>query len=337
MTVRLAVVGCGAISHWHLDAIQRGGIRHRRHGGDRPRRRRTPRRVADAPARPRSRRWTRRSPRVASTPRSIAVPHHLHEAGRHRGARRRAARAAREAARADARRVRPHPRRGRRGRHRVHGRGERAVLARGADRARPDRRRRDRRRRHRARQTFFPALGDFYGGDRPWRFDKRGRGRRRRRSTPARTGSARCACGSARSTRSSPRSATRIPTWRASRCAARCCASSRAWSPSFDAMLTTGAIAPAAAVPRHRQPRRDHRRGLGLGEAVRRHRLEGHQGRRAGRLPAARTRASGPTSRRRCSTARRPRPRRSTRSASCALALAMYRSAETRRWEKVWE
>ena len=86
--------------------------------------------------------------------------------------------------------------------------------------------------------TFFPALGDFYGGDRPWRFDKRGRGRRRGRSTPARTGCGRCACGSARSTRSWPRSAIRIPTWRASRCAARCCGSSRAWSPSFDAMLT---------------------------------------------------------------------------------------------------
>jgi predicted dehydrogenase len=26
MTVRVAVVGCGAISHWHLDAIERGGI-----------------------------------------------------------------------------------------------------------------------------------------------------------------------------------------------------------------------------------------------------------------------------------------------------------------------
>jgi len=26
VTVRLAVVGCGAISHWHLDAIERAGI-----------------------------------------------------------------------------------------------------------------------------------------------------------------------------------------------------------------------------------------------------------------------------------------------------------------------
>ena len=58
---------------------------------------------------------TRRSPTRSPTggfdAALIAVPHHLHEAGRDRGARRRAARAAREAARADARRVRPHPRR----------------------------------------------------------------------------------------------------------------------------------------------------------------------------------------------------------------------------------
>ena len=86
----------------------------------------------------------------------IAVPHHLHEPVAIEALARGPARAAREAARADPRRVRPHPRRRARRGHRVHGRRERAVLARGADRARPDRRRRDRRRRHRARRDVLP-------------------------------------------------------------------------------------------------------------------------------------------------------------------------------------
>ena len=73
--------------------------------------------------------------------------------------------------------------------------------------------------------TFFPALGDFYGGERPVALRQGGRGRRRGRSTPAHTGSDRCASGSERSTKSLPRSGTRIPRWRASRSAARCCAS----------------------------------------------------------------------------------------------------------------
>ena len=124
--------------------------------------------------------------------------------------------------------------------------------------------------------TFFPALGDFYGGDRPWRFDRAaagggvvidtgshwlrplrdmaGRGRRgRRRARP-------------------PAPAT----WRASRCAARCCGSSRARSRRSTRCSTTGAHRDPAAVHRHRHDRRADGRGLGLGEAVGRHRLEGH-------------------------------------------------------------
>ena len=79
--------------------------------------------------------------------------------------------------------------------------------------------------------TFFPALGDFYGGDRPWRFDRRGRGRRRgdRHRLALAATAARLARRGRRGRRRArpPASAT----WKASRCAARCCASSRARSP----------------------------------------------------------------------------------------------------------
>ena len=282
------------------------------------------RRSADALAAPRLRRRAHRgSPPPA-------------RAGRHRGARRRAARAAREAAGTDARRVRPHPRRGARRRHRVHGRRERAVLARGAHRARPDRTTARSATSITARAaTFFPALGDFYGGDRPWRFDRaaagggvvidtgshwlrplarvarRGRrGGRRARPSASRHGgrvavpraaALRVGRRSRRSTRCS-----RPARSRTSRCSpspgptASCTVEGSGWVKLYDGTDWKGTKV-------------------------------GEQG---GYLALVRSRAA-PTSPAPCCTARRPRRTAEYALGELRLALAMYRSAETKQWEKV--
>ncbi len=169
--VRTAIVGCGAIAHWHLDAIARAGV---------------PIRVTAAvdPAEAQARRV---ADRTGATPYSslgaaladggfdaalVAVPHHLHEAvasealaaGVHvllekplaptLDASDRILAAARAAGTVfmvaenaqywpEVLTVRDQIADGAIGE---------VVTARAA--------------------TFFPALGDFYGGDKPWRFDR---------------------------------------------------------------------------------------------------------------------------------------------------------------------
>jgi predicted dehydrogenase len=170
-TLRTAVVGCGAIAHWHLDAIERAGV---------------PITVTAAvdPSEPHARRIADRTGGTAFASLAaalaerdfdavlIAVPHHLHEP------------VAIEALRAGVHVLLEKPLAptveaserilaAARSTERVFMVAENAqywpevltvrdlihdgaigdvVTARAA--------------------TFFPALGDFYGGERPWRFDR---------------------------------------------------------------------------------------------------------------------------------------------------------------------
>ncbi len=164
--------------------------------------------------------------------------------------------------------------------------------------------------------TFFPALGEFYGGDRAWRFDAAAAGG----GVVIDTGShwlrpLRVWLGEADETIAAlgrPHAGMEGE----SLCRALIRFESGVVA-AFDAMLATGAIANQPLFTVTGTTRRVHRRGLGLGEAVRRHRLEGHEGGRAGRLPAvvrgrvARLRVGGADA-----APRRPRPP-STRWVSC--------------------
>ena len=175
----LAVVGCGAIAHWHLDAIERAGVpvtvtaaidpvednaasrrRAHRRAGVRVARRRARRPAVRRRARSRCRiTCTRRSRPRRSAPGCTCC-------SRSRS-RRRSTRATASS---------PPPTRpgtvfmvAENAQYWPEVLTVRDLLADGAigevvtARA----------------ATFFPALGDFYGGDRPWRFDRGGRGRRR--------------------------------------------------------------------------------------------------------------------------------------------------------------
>ena len=174
-TLDLAVVGCGAIAHWHLDAIQRAGLPIRVTAAVDP----DAGNAAKIADRTGSRPFGSLTDALAAGGFSaalIAVPHHLHEpvatealaAGLHvllekpiaitTDACDRILAAAREAATvfmvAENSQYWPEVQ------------TVRQLIADGAigdvitARA----------------TTFFPALGDFYGGDRPWRFDKRAAG-----------------------------------------------------------------------------------------------------------------------------------------------------------------
>ena len=107
--------------------------------------------------------------------------------------------------------------------------------------------------------TFFPALGDFYGGDRPWRFDIASAGG----GVVVDTGShwlRPLTSGSVRPMRSSLRSVVPMRRWRASRCS-RLVRFDSGVVAAFDAILTTGAITnqPLFTVmePEARSPSRD--------------------------------------------------------------------------------
>ena len=89
---------------------------------------------------------------------------------------------------------------------------------------------------------------------------------------------------------------------------------------AFDAMLTTGAIANQPLFTVTGTKGECTIEGLGLGEAARRLRLEGHQGRRAGRVPAFVRGRARTTSPGRCSTAAAP-------AASAEYALGELRLA----------
>ena len=103
--------------------------------------------------------------------------------------------------------------------------------------------------------TFFPALGDFYGGDQPVALRPGRGGRRRGDRHRLALAAAAARSGSARPTRSSPRSAIRI---RGMEGESLCRALLRFESgvvAAFDAMLTTGAHREPAAVHRDRHAR----------------------------------------------------------------------------------
>ena len=68
--LRTAIVGCGAIAHWHLDAIERAGVPIDGHRRGRSRRASNAQRVADRTGATRVRVARRRARRpAASTPR----------------------------------------------------------------------------------------------------------------------------------------------------------------------------------------------------------------------------------------------------------------------------
>ena len=152
------IVGCGAIAHWHLDAVDRAGLSVTITAAIDP-----DAENARSARGPHQGHGLRVAHRCARRPQLRCPPHrgsasHLHEAvatealaagstccSRSRS-RRRSTRPS-----ASSRR-----RRGSRG-HGVHGRRELAILARGADGARPHRRRRDRRRDHRARRDVLSS------------------------------------------------------------------------------------------------------------------------------------------------------------------------------------
>ena len=105
---------------------------------------------------------------------------------------------------------------------------------------------------------------------------------------------------------------------------------------TFDAMLTTGAIANQPLFTVTGTQGRAHGGRLGLGEAATTA-PTGRARRSASRAATcSRTRPSSPTSPARCCTARRPPRRAEYAVGELRLALAMYRSAETKQWEKVW-
>ena len=170
-TIRTAIVGCGAIAHWHLDAIDRAGAPITVIAAIDP----------DEGARDGIADRTGAAPYASlaaafagagTTPRSSRSPTTSTKRWP-RGPRRRPARDAREAAGAD------------------HRREQRILADRRVRRARCSWSRRTREYwpevlivrdliadgaigdvvTARA-ATFFPALGDFYGGTRPWRFDR---------------------------------------------------------------------------------------------------------------------------------------------------------------------
>jgi UDP-N-acetyl-2-amino-2-deoxyglucuronate dehydrogenase len=175
MTLDLAVVGCGAISHWHLDAIERAGLPIRVTAAIDP--------ASDNAGKVAGRTGATPFPSLADalaaggfTAALIAIPHHLHEA------------VAIEAVHAGLHVLLEKPiataldacdriLTAARASDRVFMVAENAqywpevltvrrLIADGAigevitARA----------------TTFFPALGDFYGGDRPWRFDRQAAG-----------------------------------------------------------------------------------------------------------------------------------------------------------------
>ena len=94
-----------------------------------------------------------------------------------------------------------------------------------------DQRRRDRRRGHRPRRDVLPRARRLLRRRPAVAVRRRGRGRRRGDRHRLALAAAVAGLAGRGATKSSPRSAIRIPTWRASRSAARCCASSRAPSP----------------------------------------------------------------------------------------------------------
>ena len=105
---------------------------------------------------------------------------------------------------------------------------------------------------------------------------------------------------------------------------------------AFDAMLTTGAIANQPLFTVTGTHGRAHGRGLGLGEAAGTA-PTGRARRSASRAATcARTKASSPTSPAPCCTGTPPAATAEYALGELRLALAMYRSAETKQWEKVW-
>ena len=77
--LRTAIVGCGAIAHWHLDAIERAGVPIAVTAAVDPDADAARSASPTAPARRRIRRSPPRSPTRDFDAALIAVPHHLHE------------------------------------------------------------------------------------------------------------------------------------------------------------------------------------------------------------------------------------------------------------------
>jgi UDP-N-acetyl-2-amino-2-deoxyglucuronate dehydrogenase len=171
----LAVVGCGAIAHWHLDAIQRAGLPVRVTAAVDP----DPANATKIAERTSARAFASLTDAGAAGGFSaalIAVPHHLHEAVATEAIRAglhvllekpiatdlracdRILDAARDAGRvfmvAENAQYWPEVQTVRQ--LLTDGAIGEVITARAA--------------------TFFPALGDFYGGDRPWRFDQKAAG-----------------------------------------------------------------------------------------------------------------------------------------------------------------
>ena len=315
--VRCAVVGCGAIAHWHLDAIERAGVPI------------VVTAAVDPVARDRAahRRPHRRARRIASLAAAladgdfdaalIAVPHHLHEAvatealaaGLHvllekplaptLDACDRILAAARDA-------------------------GTVFMVAENAQYwpeiltvRDADRRRRDRRRRHRACRDVLPRARRVLRRRPTVALRPRRRGRRRRhRHRFALAASAahvarRSRRGRRRARPSASRHGRRVAVPRAD------CASIRASSPrstrcSRPARSRTSRCSPSPA------PRGELTvEGSGWVKLFDGIELEGHEGRRTGRLPAlVRSRARRLRARRAARARRPPRPP-STRSANC--------------------
>ena len=172
--------------------------------------------------------------------------------------------------------------------------------------------------------SFVPPLDEFYGGDEPWRFVRRGR--RRRRGDRHRLALAAAAAHVARRDRRGGRRA-RPPVsreWRASRCAARCAGFDDGRDRGLRRAARTGPARPRAAVPHHRDERRAHDRGHRAGEALRRDRAA-RRGRRSGQLPPV---LRGRARRLRRRGARRRRAGRGARGRARRAAGARWRCTD---------
>ena len=335
--LRTAIVGCGAIAHWHLDAIDRAGVPITVTAAIDPDAEHARSASPTAPARAAYRVARRRARRpAASTPRSSRC----RTISTSRSRSRRSAPACTCCSRSRSRRrstraTASSPRRGAAGTVFMVAENAqywpevltvRDLIADGAigevvtARA----------------ATFFPALGDFYGGDRPWRFDRAAAGGgvvidtgshwlRPLRMWLGEVDEVVAALGHPHPGMEGESLCRALLRFESGTVA------------TFDAMLTTGGDRDRSRCSPSPARRGELTvEGSGLGEAVGRHRLEGHEGRRAGRLPAlvrSRARRLRPRGAAR-HAARRDRRVRARRAPARARDVPLGRDAS--RWEKVW-